>query len=148
MLIASSTRRLACDTTRPELSDRAQSQRAQWRARIPSLPRCCHERSLLCKTKERAAFFSRASFSHGSTVFNIGDRRRPVCGPVAHAECVPWRAEERREASRALSHLYRKKTVGGVYVIRLSAGATRHKPFTRREDTHQFARMVVKSIMM
>ena len=42
------TCRLACDTKQVQ-----RAQRARCRARPPSSPRRCHERSLLCKTKER-----------------------------------------------------------------------------------------------
>jgi hypothetical protein len=53
-------RRLGCDTKRVQ-----RAQRARCRARPPSSPRRCHERSLLCKTNARSILQRCKIFARG-----------------------------------------------------------------------------------
>ena len=92
------------------------TQRARCRARPPSSLRRCHERALLRKTRnarsipKRGKFFTRRGVTLQSSMHNGDWTSRggdPSAVPVAHAECVPCKAEERREASRAVTRFFR-----------------------------------------
>ena len=94
-------RRLGCDTKRVQ-----RAQRARCRARPPSSPRRYHERSLLCKTNARSILQRCKIFARGLQWGPEATRLRSRFAVAHHAECVPCRAEERREASRALRRFF------------------------------------------
>ena len=114
------TCRLACDTKRVQ-----QAQRARCRARPPSSPRRCHERLLLCKTKERTVLQRCKLFARdlqrgpGLTCLRSPLKERSAC----HA--MPRRGASLRAAFApffALANAFR----GRLFICRCNASHMQH----------------------
>ena len=95
------------------------AQRARRRALPPTLPRRGCERSIPAHAEGTRHSSAVQAFRMGPSVGTGGD---PCAVLNAHAGSVPCKAEERREASRSVSHFFGK--ANAVHGNRLSGGAT------------------------